>query len=48
MPRRRRRGGHSLMELMVVIAIMVTLLAISTPYYVKAVRMARGAAEGTR
>lgn len=32
-----------MLELMVVVAIILTLLALSTPYYVKAVRMAREA-----
>jgi prepilin-type N-terminal cleavage/methylation domain-containing protein len=49
MASRRRRGkGHTVLELMVVIAIIVTLLAICMPSYVRAVKMARGVAEGTR
>ena len=46
--RRRRRKGHTVLELMVVIAIIVTLLAMYMPSYVRAVKMARGVAAGTR
>ncbi|MCJ7751750.1 MAG: prepilin-type N-terminal cleavage/methylation domain-containing protein [Armatimonadetes bacterium] len=46
--RRRRGKGHTVLELMVVIAIILTLLAMSMPTYVRAVRMARGVAESTR
>ena len=41
----RRRAGHTLLELMVVISIIFTMLAIFTPYYVKAVKMARHRAD---
>jgi len=46
--RRRTGKGHSLLELMVVIAIILILLAMSMPTYVRAVKMARGVGEGTR
>ncbi len=38
-----RRRGHSLTELLVVMAIILTLIALSLPYYMKAIRMAHGA-----
>jgi prepilin-type N-terminal cleavage/methylation domain-containing protein len=42
----RRRRGHTLTELMVVIAIILTVIALSLPYYMKAIKMARGVAQG--
>ena len=41
----RCRAGHTLLELMVVISIIFTMLAIFMPYYVKAVKMARHRAD---
>jgi Tfp pilus assembly protein FimT len=44
-PRRRRRA-HTLTELLVVMAIILTVIALSLPYYMKAIKMARGVAQG--
>ncbi len=41
----RGRAGHTLLEMMVVISIIFTMLAIFMPYYVKAVKMARHRAD---
>jgi type II secretory pathway pseudopilin PulG len=46
MGRRRRWFGHSVLELLVVISIILILLAMSFPCYVRAVRMAHEVAEG--
>ncbi len=45
---RGRCRGKSLLELVIVLTIIGVLLALSAPYYVKAVKMARAAAEKTR
>jgi len=43
-----RRAGHSLMELMVVICIIITMLAVCAPYYLKIIQIARKTAgQGT-
>ncbi len=40
-----RQRGHSLTELLVVMAIILMLIAMSLPYYMKAIRMAHRATQ---
>ncbi len=45
---RGRWRGKTLLELVIVLAVIGILLALSVPYYAKAVKMARAAAAGRR
>jgi type II secretory pathway pseudopilin PulG len=40
--------GHSVLELLVVISIIVILLAMSAPVYIRAIKQARQVASGQR
>ena len=44
----RQRVAHSVLELLVVISIIVILLAMSAPVYLRAIKKARGVASGQR